>query len=92
MNARRRVRSKAPTSLFLVPHPVEDPCRQRRLVLWQKPSVVLRDHLGRVLDRVARLLERAGLLQDMGGEHVAYVVRTMGEQASDTYRTGGGVP
>lgn len=42
---------------------------------------MLRDHVGCVLDGVARLLVGAGLLQDMSCEYVPDVMRTMRQQA-----------
>jgi len=36
------------------------------LVLRQEPTVVLLHHIGRILDRVARLLVRARLLENVG--------------------------
>lgn len=52
---------------------------------------MLGDHLGRVLDRVARLLEAACLLEDVGGQHVADVVRPVGQQTLDGPTLGIGV-
>ncbi len=42
---------------------------------------MLLDHIWGILDRVARLLIGACEFQDMRGQHVAYVVRSMGKQA-----------
>lgn len=44
---------------------------------------MLRDHLGRVLDRVAGLFIRSGLFQDMGRQHVAHIVGSMRQQPLD---------
>lgn len=47
---------------------------------------MLGDHLGRVLDRIARLFVGAGLLQDMRRQHVADIVRPVRQQALDRPR------
>ena len=77
-------------SLF-IPHPVQHLGRDRRLVLGQEAPVVLLHHVRSVLDGVTGLLIAAGLLEDMRGQHVAHVVRTMRQQAFDGAATGIGV-
>jgi hypothetical protein len=47
---------------------------------------VLGNHLGRVLNGIAGLLIRAGLLEDMGGKHITNIMRTMGQQPLMTPR------
>jgi len=49
---------------------------------------VASDHLGGVLDRVARLLVRARLLEDVGGEHVPDIMRPMRQQPLDLAAAG----
>ena len=49
---------------------------------------MLGHHLRRVLDRVARLLVGAGLLQNVGGQHIAHIVRAMGQKPLDCAATG----
>lgn len=44
---------------------------------------MLGDHVRRVLDRVACLLIGAGPFQNMGGEHVSDIVRSIGKKARD---------
>ena len=61
------------------PNLVEDLRHERGLVLRQESPVVFGDHLGRVLDGVARLLVGAGDLEDMGRQNVADVVRSVRE-------------
>lgn len=58
------------------------------LVLRQEATVVLGHHLRRVLDRVASLLVGAGLLQNVGGQHVAHIVRAMWQKSFDRAATG----
>lgn len=44
---------------------------------------MLLDHVGLILDGVARLLVTAGLLQDVRRQHVADIVRSMRQKALD---------
>lgn|GEM_PF-6196834 len=64
-------------SLSSLPDLVQDTRSKSRLVLGQEAPIVLCDHVGGVLDGVARLLIRASLLQDMGREHVPDIMRTV---------------
>lgn len=70
------------------PYLIQNPGSKRRLVLWQEATVVVGDHLRRILDGVACLLVGPGLLQDMSGKDVADVVGTMRQQALDGAATG----
>ena len=56
---------------------VEHARRHRRLVLGQKTPVVLRYGVGRVLDRVAGLLVGPRLLEDVGGQDIADIMRAV---------------
>ena len=55
-------------SLCRLPYLIQNPCSKGGLVLRQEAAVVVGDHLGRVLDRIACLLVGAGLFQNMGGK------------------------
>ena len=50
-----------------------------QLCLAEGNAVVLLDHVRGILDRIARLFIGAGLLQDVGGEDVADIMRSMGQ-------------
>ena len=52
---------------------------------------MLCDHIGRVLNGVARLLIGAGLLQNMRREHIADIVGPMRQQPIDRPSTGIGI-
>lgn len=66
-----------------LPDLIEDPGRDFSLVLVQEPPIVLRDHFGGVLDRIAGLFVGPGLLQDMRCQNVPDVVGTVGQQTLD---------
>ena len=52
---------------------------------------MLGDHVRRILDRVACLLIRSGLLEDVGGEHVPDIMWSVRQQALDHAAAGVGV-
>ena len=72
-----RVVADAVVSSRRFPHLVEDLRREGGFVLRQEAPVVLGHHLGGVLDGITRLLIGAGLLENMGREHVPNIVRAV---------------
>lgn len=69
-----------------IPDPIKDLSREGSLVPREKASVMLRDHLGSILNSVTRLLVRSRLLQDMSRDDVADVVRPAWQQTHDCPR------
>src|SRR3989338_3662240 len=76
------------TSTSPSPHLVEDTRGDLRLVVRQKTRVVAGEGLGLVLDSEASLLIGPRALDDVSGQDIADIVRTMGQEALDRSSAG----
>ena len=81
---REKTASKPRFASGCLPNPVKNLRGQVGFVLRQKTPVVPGNDLWGVLDRVARLLERARLFKDVRGEYISHVVRSVGEETRST--------
>lgn len=69
--------NRAQHALCSLPNPIEYLRCHGSLVLWQEPAIMLGDHVRRIMDGIACLLVRTGMLEDMGGENVPDIMGTM---------------
>jgi len=74
-----------------LPDLVENACSNLGLVLRQETTVMLADHLRRILNGVTCLLVGAGLFQDVGCQHVTHIVRPVREKSFDRAAPGPGI-
>ena len=65
------------TRLCCFPHPIQNLRSQRCLVLRKEPAIMLLNRFRCVLNGIAGLLVRPGLLKNVGRQHVTHIVRTM---------------
>lgn len=61
--------------LGCLPNLIEDVSRKRCLILREEAAIMLGHHLRGILDGIAGLLIRASLLENMGCQHIADVMR-----------------
>ena len=69
-----RPNGRAKLDLSGVPNLVQYLRGHRRLILREEAAIMFGDHLRRILYRVAGLLVRAGMLEDMGRQNVPYIL------------------
>ena len=65
------------------PYLIENSGSQGSLILRQKTSIMARNHFRGILNRITGLFVRPCLLENMGGQNIAYIMRSMGQQAFD---------
>lgn len=66
-----------------LPDLVKNPRGDFGLVLWQETTVVLGDHLGSILDRIAGLFVGTGLFQDMRCQNIPHIVGAVRQEPFD---------